>query len=280
MNDCGDDVSSRCSPRPGPDAVPTLDAERPDSSVKASKSIKVIFAHDLSGSMEPRRQMIADGTNEFVQDLQARYVKPCEFDAKFCLMTFSGDKIVVGEWSDIHDVPMFTIANFVCTGSTPLWDTCAVGLDKIHAECAGCTAVLYCFTDGDDNNSKRFNSKSIRERIAALNPEMHTMLFIGSDPLSSVANAEAIGVSRTRTLNPSSDNTPSAMRACTNAIARCVTGETQTPEFNVDDIAMSEGPSASAGGSAQSYDVVDDGNGNDDMQTPTISRRWSGGACI
>lgn len=272
MNEFSDDVSSRCSPRPvpGPDAVPTLDAERPESSVKASKSIRVIFAHDLSGSMDGSRRMIATGTNEFVQDLQTRYELPCNFTAQFCLITFSGDNIKIGEWSDIHDVPVFDANSFVCGGSTPLWDTCGVGLEKLGRDCEGCTAAMYVFTDGDDNNSKRFSCNSIRERIATLNPEMHTMLFIGSDPLSSAANAAAIGVSRTRTLNPSSDNTPSAMRACTNAIARCVTGETQTPEFNDSDIAMSEGPSA--GGSAPS-----DGNDNDDMQTPAIGRRWSGG---
>jgi hypothetical protein len=103
------------------------------------------------------------------------------------------------------------------------------------------------------------------------------MLFIGSDPLSSAANADAIGVTRTKSLNPSSDNTPSAMRACTNTIARCVTGETQTPEFNDNDIAMSEGPPPSLH-SLQSYHMVsvDDEYYEDDsidVRTPAITRK-------
>jgi hypothetical protein len=277
------------TPRAVSDDIPASDADvsdRPNTSVKACKDIRVIFAHDLSGSMNGSRKMIADGTNEFIQDLTARYEAPCDFQAKFCLITFSGDNVTVGEWTDIHSVPVFSAESFVCSGSTPLWDACAVGLDKMERECEGCTAALYCFTDGDDNNSRKGTRNNIRERISSLNQALHTMLFIGSDPLSSAANADEIGLVRTKSLNPSSDNTPSAMRACTNAIARCVTGETQTPEFNDNDIIMSEGHSGQSGHSAQSYDIVD--HEVDDIMgsmsrmpstpsTPSIRRRQPGG---
>jgi len=251
--------------------VPVPD-NRPSDNVKACKNIHVIFTHDLSGSMNASRKMIADGTNEFIQDLQNRYAKPCQFNARFCLITFSGDKITVGEWTDIHSMAMFCADSFVCNGTTPLWDACAIGLDKMTSECNDGVAAMYVFTDGEDNNSTKATRQGVHDRIAKLDLNVHTMLFIGSDPLSSAANAAAIGVSRTKSLNPSSDNTPSAMRACTNAIARCVTGETQTPEFNADDIIMSEGPSE------QSYDMVDDVHvGIATIQTPcAIKRRRSG----
>lgn len=260
-------------------AAASTSRSRPDSSVKACKDICVVFAHDLSGSMVGSRNMIANGTNEFLQDLKSRYAPPCEFNAKFCLITFAGDTVTTGEWTNIHDVPVFNADSFVCNGTTPLWDACSIGIDKINRECEGCTAALYVFTDGDDNNSNKATRNTVRDQISKLNAALHTMLFIGSDPFSSAANASAIGVTRTKSLNPSSDNTPSAMRACTNTIARCVTGETQTPEFNDDDIMMSEGPSATA-----SYDMVDDGcNGFEDdstpsAMTPAISRRRSASA--
>jgi len=268
-------------PQPQPQPQPDIEenSSRPDQSVKACKDIRVIFAHDLSGSMDGCRKMIADGTNEFLQDLQLRYAPPCEFKAGFCLITFAGETITVGDWIDVHDVPVFNADSFACHGTTPLWDACEIGIDKIRRECEGCTAALYVFTDGDDNNSKKAVRKTIRESVSTLNPALHTMLFIGSDPFSSAANADAIGVTRTKSLNPSSDNTPSAMRACTNAIARCVTGETQTPEFNDSDIIMSEGPSAEM--SVQSYDMVDDGCYDDNVptvcRTPILSRRRSAG---
>jgi Mg-chelatase subunit ChlD len=268
------------TPRAVSDDIPASDADvsdRPDTNVKACKDIRVIFAHDLSGSMNGSRKMIADGTNEFIQDLTARYAAPCDFTAKFCLITFSGDNVNVGEWTDIHNVQVFGVDSFVCSGTTPLWDTCVIGLDKMERECEGCTAALYCFTDGDDNNSKKSTRKNVRARISTLDQSLHTMLFIGSDPLSSAANADAIGVVRTKSLNPSSDSTPSAMRACTNAIARCVTGETQTPEFNDNDINMSEGPlvdQVDRAGSGQSYDMVDYDDFHDVSvcKTPSIGR--------
>jgi hypothetical protein len=99
---------------------------------------------------------------------------------------------------------------------------------------------MYAFTDGDDNNSKKATRETIRAKVDSLDPAKHTMLFIGSDPMSR-RNADEIGLDRHRSLNPTSEDTPSAMRACTNTIARCVTGETQTPEFNDSDIMMSEG---------------------------------------
>jgi Mg-chelatase subunit ChlD len=184
---------------------------------------------------------MVSGTNEFIEDLKARYADPCEYRAEFLLITFSGDNISVGKWRNVKELDMYTSRSFECHGTTPLWDACEIGLDKIATECADCTAALYVFTDGDDNNSKKATRTSIREKVASLDTTKHTMLFIGSDPLSSKRNANDIGLDRHRSLNHRTDSTESAMRACTNTIARCVTGESQTPEFNDDDIIMSEG---------------------------------------
>lgn len=215
--------------------------DRPSISVKACKDIKVIFVHDLSGSMAPNVHTMVTGTNEFIQDLQARYAEPCEYSAHFMLITFAGDNITVGTWRNVKELTLYTAQNFSCHGTTPLWDACNIGLNKIASDCADCTAVMYVFTDGDDNNSNKASLKMIRSKVAELDATKHTMMFIGSDPLSSEKNAKGIGLDRNRSLNHSAESTPSAMRACTNSIARCVTGNTQTPEFNEGDIAMAEG---------------------------------------
>ena len=215
--------------------------DRPSTSVKACKNIKVVFVHDLSGSMASNVQPMISGTNEFIQDLQARYTEPCEYNAEFLLITFAGDDISVGKWRNVKELSMYTRESFNCHGTTPLWDACNIGLEKIIKDSNDCTAVLYVFTDGDDNNSNKATQETIRAKVALLDSTKHTMMFIGSDPLSSERNAKDIGLERQRSLNPSMESTPSAMRACTNTIARCVTGETQTPEFNDSDIMMSEG---------------------------------------
>jgi hypothetical protein len=233
------EYTGECQPDPISSTLP-VEEDRPDASVKACKNIRVVFVHDLSGSMEPHVRTVSTGTNEFIQDLQLRYAEPCEYNAQFLLITFAGDNITVGEWQNIVGHPMYTPSSFKCHGPTPLWDACDVGLDKIINDCQDVTACMYAFTDGDDNNSKKATRETIHAKVNSLDPTKHTMLFIGSDPMSR-RNADEIGLDRVRSLNPSSDDTPTAMRACTNTIARCVTGETQTPEFNDNDIATSEG---------------------------------------
>lgn len=235
----GDDY--RSEPEPEPQSV--VQCDRPDTSVKACKNVRVVFLHDLSGSMECNIHMMVTGTNEFIQDLKARYEQPCDYKAEFLLITFAGDRINVGEWRNVNELEPYTRANFTCNGSTPLWDACDVALEKVLTECKGTVAAIYTFTDGDDNNSKLATRNTIRTKIAALDPTVHSMLFIGSDPMSASENAHQIGLDRVHSLNHDTHSTPYALRACTNTIARCVTGETQTPEFSQNDIIMSEGRS-------------------------------------
>lgn len=245
----GDDYGN--APEPEPHSVSVVQGgqgvqdDRPDTSVKACKNVRVVFLHDLSGSMECNIHMMVTGTNEFIQDLKARYAQPCDYKAEFLLITFAGERIsVVGEWRNVNEIEPYTRANFPCNGSTPLWDACDVALEKVTAECQGIVTAIYTFTDGDDNNSKLATRNTIRTKVAALDAALHTMLFIGSDPMSAAENAEHIGLDRVHSLNHDTYSTPYALRACTNTIARCVTGETQTPEFNESDIIMSEGRSS------------------------------------
>lgn len=252
-------------------------ADRPDQSKKATKNIKVIIVQDLSGSMEGSRTKLATGVNEFSSELKMRYEAPCEFSAQICLITFSGDNIDIGEWMDIQSAPVYTKESFRCYGSTPLWKSCKLALGKVTEECNDCTAAIYVFTDGEDNNSNGVTSKDVRDMIESLDPTKHTMLFIGSD-INSAKDADSAGITRHRSLNPTENDTPFAMRACTNTIARCVTGETQTPEFNDDDIQSSEGSRHTSAQSAQSAhyaENIDDFPEEDDA--PTIRRHQTAG---
>ena len=261
---------------------PEVESERPDPNKKATKDIRVIIVQDLSGSMEPSRTKLATGVNEFVGELKSRYEAPCDFAAQICLITFAGDNIDVGKWMDIHSVPVYTRDSFRCNGTTPLWRTCKIALDKVKEECGHCTTAVYAFTDGQDNNSNGVTSKDVRKMIEELDQTKHTMLFIGSD-INSSTDAESAGITRHRSLNPTEEDTPFAMRACTNTIARCVTGETQTPEFNEDDILSSEGSRHTSAQSAQSArsqpanyaQNIDDLPEDDNV--PTIRRYQSAG---
>jgi Mg-chelatase subunit ChlD len=264
-------------PEPEPAAAATAAAtDRPDQSKKATKNIKVIIVQDLSGSMDGSRSKLATGVNEFASELKMRYEAPCDFTAQICLVTFAGDNIDVGQWMDIHSVPVYTRDSFRCNGTTPLWKSCKIALDKVTEECRDCTAAIYVFTDGEDNNSNGLTSKDIRDMIEKLDATKHTLLFIGSDD-NSGRDAQSAGLTRHRSLNPTEQDTPFAMRACTNTIARCVTGETQTPEFNDDDIMTSEGSRHQSAHSAVYHgEVINDVDDEEDG-VPSIRRYQSAG---
>ena len=211
----------------------------------AVKDMNVILVQDVSGSMQNERRSVANGINEIVGDLQTRYNAPCEYIATIRVITFSShDNIIVGPAVSVHDVQVMRETDLKCNGMTALWDTVAVAIDCMNAESAGVPATTYIFTDGDDNDSRKFGKSSVNEMIAdnkKRNP-MHSILFIGSDP-SAKRNAEGMGLDRMHSIQHGSDNTPIAYEVCRRALGRCVSGDTQSTEFNHDDIVMSETPS-------------------------------------
>lgn len=238
MNNEENFIGAPCGGAPAPAPVPP-----------AVKDMNVIFVQDVSGSMHDERRSVANGINEIVGDLQTRYNAPCEYTATVRVITFSShDNIIMGSTVPVQDVQVMRETDLKCNGTTALWDTVAIAIDCMNAESAGVPATTYIFTDGDDNDSRKFGKSRINEMIAdnkKRNP-MHSILFIGSDP-SAKRNAEGMGLDRMHSIQHDSDNTPVAYEVCRRALGRCVSGDTQSTEFNHDDIVLSETPSAPRG---------------------------------
>ena len=211
----------------------------------ATKDMDVIFVQDVSGSMTDQRSSVVNGINEIIGDLQKRYREPCPHCAHILLIKFSShDNIRVGERVSVHDVKPMNPRELVCNGMTALWDAVAIAIDRMNTSSAGVPATTYVFTDGDDNDSIKHTQSGVNEMIAdnkKRNP-MHSILFIGSDP-SAKRNAAGMGLDRMHTIQHDSHATPVAYEVCRRALGRCVSGDTQSTEFNDDDIQLSETPS-------------------------------------
>jgi uncharacterized protein YegL len=210
----------------------------------AVKDMNVIFVQDVSGSMMDERRSVVNGINEIVGDVKKRYKAPCEHKATVCIIQFSShDCIRVGTAMPVHDVPVMRETDLVCDGMTALWDAVAIAIERMNSKSAGVPATTYIFTDGDNNDSRNYTQSSVNEMIAdnkKRNP-MHSVLFIGSDP-SAKRNAEGMGLDRMHSIQHDSENTPVAYEVCRRALGRCVSGDTQSTEFNHDDIVLSETP--------------------------------------
>lgn len=209
----------------------------------AVKDMHVTVVQDVSGSMQDQRRSVQTGINEIIGELQTRYKEPCEHKATFCFITFSSyDCIRVGPAVPVHDVAK--LGDLTCDGMTALWDTVAIAIAQMNEKSSGVPATTYVFTDGDNNDSRTHTQSSVNEMIAdnkKRNP-MHSILFIGSDP-STKRNAEGMGLDRVHSIQHDSENTPVAYEVCRRALGRCITGDTQSTEFNDDDIILSETPS-------------------------------------
>lgn len=223
------------SPDQTPDQLPSL----------AVKPMDVRIVQDVSGSMDSQRHSVATGINEIIGDMQKRYREPCEHKATICIMQFSShDRIKVGDVIPIGEVKPISTKELVCDGMTAMWDAAAIAIEHMNTYSEGVPATTYIFTDGDNNDSKIHTQTSVNEMIAEnkkRNP-MHSVLFIGSDP-TTMKNAHDIGLDRVHSIQHDSNNTPVAYEVCRRALGRCVSGDTQSTEFNNDDIVLSETPS-------------------------------------
>lgn len=224
------------------DQTQTHEPELPSLAVK---DMHVLVVQDVSGSMEDQRHSVATGINEITGDLKKRYREPCEYKATVCVMQFSShDRIKVGNVIPISEVIPISTQDLVCDGMTAMWDAAAIAIEHMNTHSAGVPATTYIFTDGDNNDSKHHTQSSVNEMIAdnkKRNP-MHSVLFIGSDP-TTMRNAHDIGLDRVHSIQHDSENTPVAYEVCRRALGRCVSGDTQSTEFNNDDILLSETPS-------------------------------------
>jgi len=205
----------------------------------------VTIVQDDSGSMQDQRRPVLTGINEIIDEIKSRYREPCPYTATFRFIRFSShDCIHIGPAVPVQDVNLMTPADLECKGMTALWDAGAAAINLMNTEHAGVSATTYIFTDGDNNDSKECTQTSVNQMIAdnKKNNPMHSVLFIGSDA-SARRNASAIGLDRVHSIQHDADNTPNVYHACRRALGRCISGDTQSTEFNDDDIILSETPS-------------------------------------
>jgi hypothetical protein len=206
---------------------------------RAKKNIDLYIAQDTSGSMKSQAPSVANGINEIIDDLNQRYEAPCEYSATITFCTFSSNALIsIGEQTSIKDFPQIEVPQ--CNGLTAMWDSVGAMLTLMQKNSNNVSAVLYVFTDGSDNDSNIYNKDTIRKMIE-LKSEMHSVLFIGSDPTSS-ETAHSLGLDRNSSIQHVPDNTPIVYEVCRRALARCVIGDTQTTIFSDDDIMLSETP--------------------------------------
>lgn len=128
---------------------------------------EIVAIIDRSGSMGHMTNDVIGGMNQFIKTQ-----KTLEGEAKFSLILFDNVINHVYERIPLTEVPLFDETTYFVGGSTAMYDSIAYAINTIGSdlyktdESERPSKVLFCImTDGEDNASREFNAKNIKDMI-------------------------------------------------------------------------------------------------------------------
>lgn len=171
------------------------------------KETHYLLVLDESTSMGSVREETRKGLNEqikTIKDLQKQYPDQDYFVTIVKFSTEVGTLI-----SDVSagNVKEFTEADYTPNGWTALYDAIGIGVTNLKAriqsrlDSGEACALVVILTDGEENQSKQFNSNQIKELITGLEGTgLWTFTFIGANQ-DSVLAARSMGINVNNTVN-------------------------------------------------------------------------------
>lgn len=175
-----------------------------------SKKNKVFvsFLLDETGSMLSCRDETISGFNEYVQSLASDK----DSDYKFTLTLFNSEKVEIRHYAvDVSKVNKLTSNTYAPTSMTPLYDAIAKSIAFADAEVKKKDRVVFVImTDGEENSSKEYTLKAVREMIEDRQKNGWKFLFLGAD-IDSYAVGGSLGVDANTISNYSKKSTGDTM---------------------------------------------------------------------
>jgi len=154
----------------------------------------VVIVLDESSSMTSSVKVAINSVNEYVDNLRKTLPKT----ARVSLFKFSSNG-TSAVWSvlELKDVPTFTAADYNPNGMTPLYDAIGTGISTVDKNLKSEPAPVYfsIITDGEENYSKEFNKKTIKELIEKRQEDGWTFMFLGVD-IDAYQGGSSIGIGR------------------------------------------------------------------------------------
>lgn len=152
----------------------------------------ITFIIDKSGSMGSRRQQIVGGVNEFVDAQRKEKGEATVSIIQFSSLSWYGSdegyvETVLNQ--DIKNIKAMILEDYVPSGGTALFDAVGKTISNLGRDLAGLDeslrpskVMIVIMTDGEENSSREYNSKSVGEMIARQKNEYNwEFMFIGSD---------------------------------------------------------------------------------------------------
>ena len=140
---------------------------------------------DESGSMESIKTLIISGFNETVQSIKGSQKKFPEQEHFISVVSFNDLANKLLHFIDPVDrLNEIDGEQYQPNAATPLFDAIGFAVTKLHQvvkDQPNCNVLVTIMTDGEENASREYSAKQIKELIEKLKNEKWTFTYIGTD---------------------------------------------------------------------------------------------------
>lgn len=140
---------------------------------------------DESGSMHSIKSQIISGFNETVQSIKGSQKKFPKQEHFISVVSFNdlANKLLhfIDPVEKLNEIDADLYQPNACT---PLFDAIGFAVTKLHQvvkDQHNCNVLVTIMTDGEENASKEYSGKQIKELIEKLKQEKWTFTYIGTD---------------------------------------------------------------------------------------------------
>jgi hypothetical protein len=163
------------------------------------KIINITYIVDASGSMSVMNNEVESGINNSLQE----YLKDTNgINTKISIVSFNYDSKIIINNEPLTDKTKFT--NYVPDGITALYDTCGPILKEkisdLTENSQTSTQIIIIITDGEDNASRYYTSKQIKELIENFKSLGGVIIFTAAN-IDTIANSEQLSIDRSKSFN-------------------------------------------------------------------------------
>lgn len=164
--------------------------------MKMKQKVFNLMIVDESGSMSIIHQQAFSGMNETLQTVRAMQKQFPDTDQRVTLVTFDTghtkwhyDNTAATETKELE------WKDYQPGGGTPLYDAIGAAVSKVNAQIEKDYKVLVTIiTDGEENSSREWTLKMIRNLIEKLKKEGWTFTLIGTDNLDVESMAQTMAI--------------------------------------------------------------------------------------